>query len=231
MKELEYLRKYSKDVSLVDFSQLSEEIISTFPDYSIRMLSTSNQILQHEILFDEWAKYDYQFQSTLNYLKFNLVGIELILNKGKYSLLYAVKNTLGNTVFYEGRNPYTKELPYHINGLWQLIPKTFTDWYDKMHNGWVYFASQSNGILPVEDIVVLGDLDWGILEEIDAESLPFKLDNCLGLFNNGMGDYASIDLNCEDKKMGFIWWHTKSPKLNVEIWPIIDEWTKIGIEK
>jgi len=230
MEKLEYLRKYSKDVCFVDFSFLSEEIRKTLPKYWINVLSASDVRLKHEILFEEWSKYDYQFQSTLNYLKINLTDVELLFNDGKYSLLYSVKNKSGDIVFYEGGNPLAKELPNNIKEVWHKIPKTFTDWYDQLHNGWVYFASQSNGILPVEDVIILGDLDWGILEEIDSESLPFKLENCIGFFNNGMGDYASIDLNCQNKNMGFIWWHTKPPKLNIEIWPIIDEWTKIGIE-
>jgi len=231
MEKLEYLKKYSSDISFVDFNLLPEDIKKTLPQYWNNLLSATDDKLKNKILIDEWEKYNYQFQSTVNYLKSNLTDVELIFNNNKYSLLYSVKNKLGNIVFYEGKNPLTKELPESIKSIWDRIPKTFTDVYNQLHNGWVYFASQANGILPIEDVIILGDMDWGILDDIDPNSLPFKLDNCIGLFHNGLGDYASIDIESENKKSGFIWWHTKPPKLNIEIWPVIDEWTKIGMEK
>jgi hypothetical protein len=46
-----------------------------------------------------------------------------------------------------------------------------------------------------------------------------------------MGDYASIDLKSQNKKSGFIWWNAKPPKLDIEFWSVVDEWTKMGIEK
>jgi len=231
MEKLEYLKKYSADISFVDFSLLPEEISSTLPEYWRDILSVADTELRHQLLFNEWSKYSYQYQSTLNYLRVNLLKVELIFNNSKYSLLYSVKNRSGNIVFYEGRNPYTKEVPAVIGLIWDSIPKSFTNVYDQLHNGWVYFSSQSNGILPIEDVFILGDLDWGILDDIDAASLPFNLGTCVGFFSNGLGDYASIDLSSRDKNTGFIWWHAKPPKLNVEIWPVIDEWTMIGIEK
>ena len=231
MEKLEYLKKYSSDISFVDFNLLPEDIKKTLPQYWNNLLSATDDKLKNKILIDEWEKYNYQFQSTVNYLKSNLTDVELIFNNNKYSLLYSVKNKLGNIVFYEGKNPLTKELPESIKSIWDRIPKTFTDVYNQLHNGWVYFASQDNGILPIEDVIILGDMDWGILDDIDPNSLPFKLDNCIGLFHNGLGDYASIDIESENKKSGFIWWHTKPPKLNIEIWPVIDEWTKIGMEQ
>jgi len=231
MEKLEYLKKNSSDISVVESSDLSEDVKKTFPQYWVDLLSASDPGSRNAIVFKEWSKFSYQFQSTLDYLRTNLVDVELIFNKKKYALLYSVKNKAGGLVFYEGKNPNEKDIPPQIQEVWKKIPETFTDFYDQLHNGWVYFASQANGVLPIEDVIILGDLDWGILDDIDVESLPFKLENCIGFFNNGMGDYASIDLNSTDKKQGFIWWHTKPPKLGIEIWPVIDEWTKIGIEK
>lgn len=231
MEKLEYLKKYSSDIILVAYNDLPVQIQNEFPKYWVDLLAVGSAELRKTIVLNEWSKFSYQFQSTLQYLQSNLVDVELIFHKNKYALLYSIKNKAGSLVFYEGGNTYAKDVPLNIRQVWDKIPATFTDFYDQLHNGWVYYASQSNGVLPIEDVIILGDLDWGFLETIDLASLPFRLENCIGFFNNGMGDYACIDLNSEDEKQGFIWWNTKPPKLNVEIWPIIDEWTKIGIEK
>ena len=229
MEKLAYLQKYSTDVSFVDFSQLTEEITDTFPEYWKAVLSAASTDLSVKILLEEWAKFSYQYGSTVAYLKDHLLEVELIFNRGKYSLLYSVRNKAGGIAYYEGKNPFTKAIPENIKLVWDKIPDSFTGFYDQLHNGWVYFASQSNGLSPIEGVIVLGDLDWGILDDIDAASLPFALENCIGFFNNGMGDYAAIDLNSSDQQQGFIWWHTKPPKLNVDIWAVIDAWTKIGL--
>jgi len=231
MNKIEYLKKYSSDVSFVDFTFLPEEIKKTLPLYWNSLLSATDPAIKNKILIDEWEKYKYQYQSTLSYLKNNLSAVDLICTNNKYSLLYSLKNKAGEIVFYEGKNPLTKVLPDNIALIWERIPKTFTDVYDHLHNGWVYFASQANGVLPIEDVIILADMDWGILEDIEASSLPFRLENCVGFFHNGHGDYASLDVESTNQKLGFIWWHAKSPKLNIEIWPVIDEWTKIGMEQ
>lgn len=87
------------------------------------------------------------------------------------------------------------------------------------------------GLASVEDLFFLDDMDWGILEEIDVSSLPFSLKDSIPFFSNGMGAYACFDLKSKDKQRGFIWYHDKAPRLDIELWAVIDEWTKIGIER
>lgn len=224
MGKIEFLQKYSQDIQMVS---LEDETIENFPNYWIEALSKVTPTERKNRIVEEWKKYPYQFQSTTNYLFANLVDVELVKEKNNHALLYTVKNIRGEEVYYIGYNPLAKITPKYFDQL----PSSFKDIYNKLHNGWVYFASKANGLLPIEDTIVLSDEDWGILEEIEITSLPFKLDNSVGLFDNGMGDYASVDLKSTNEKEGFIWWHTKAPKLNIEIWAVIDEWTKIGIER
>jgi len=33
------------------------------------------------------------------------------------------------------------------------------------------------------------------------------------------------------KQSGLIWYHDKAPRLDIELWAVIDEWTKTGIER
>ncbi|MFC4212409.1 hypothetical protein ACFOWA_14515 [Pedobacter lithocola] len=227
MSKIEYLKKYNSKVEIIAFETLNENQLKNLPEYWKNALSQDSTSKTIDSILTQWKKFPYQFQSTIGYLQANLLEIELLADGDQLALLYTIKNVKGNEAYYIGYNPNTKPLIDYF----EKLPESFKDIYNQLHNGWVYYASKSNGLLPIEDTIVLADEDWGILEEIDVDELPFNLQNCIGLFDNGKGDYASIDLESENKKFGFIWWHTKAPKLGIEIWPVIDEWTKIGMER
>ena len=146
-------------------------------------------------------------------------------------LLYSIKNRIGKEIYYVGKNSKTLNIPNHLNKLWIKLPNTIKDIYKNLHNGWYYFASGSNGLSSVENIIILGQMDWGILDEINKNELPYKLENCIGLFHNGAGSYVCYDIKTKDKNNGFIWFKDKEPKNNIEMWAVIDEWTKISIEE
>ena len=227
MSKIEYLKKYNSGIQLLTVDTLSEEQLKEMPEFWKEAISQVEVTERETSILEHWSKFLYQFQSTITYLKVNLLDVELVIDNDQLALLYTIKNLKGAEVYYIGFNPNTKTTIDYF----EKLPDSFKDIYNNLHNGWVYYASKSNGLLPIEDTIILGNEEWGILEEIDASTLPFKLDNCIGLFDNGKGDYASIDLQSENEKIGFIWWHTKMPKLNIEIWPVIDEWTRIGIER
>lgn len=227
MNKIDYLKKYNSEVKLLRFEELSEVELSNIPQYWKEALSQKNVAETSDSILKEWQRFTYQFQSTIGYLKANLVEVEIISEGNSLALLYTIRNIKGENVYYIGFNPNTKSTPDYF----EKLPDSFKDIYNELHNGWVYYASRSNGLLPIEDTIILGNEDWGILEEIDANSLPFSLNSCVGVFDNGMGDFVSINLESTNKSNGFIWWHTKPPKLDLEIWPVIDEWTKIGIER
>lgn len=224
MSKEDFLKKYSKNIEII---LLNNEIIKNIPAYWVEVLSKQTAEDRKKRIIEEWKKYPYQFQSTTNYLAENLLDIELVKENDNYALLYSVNSLDKIEVYYIGYNPLIKVLPNYFDKL----PLSFRDIYDKLHNGWVYFASKSNGLSPLEATFILGDEDWGILEDIDSTNFSFKLENSIGLFHNGMGDYAAIDIESENKTIGFIWKHNNMPSLNLEIWGIIDEWTKIGIER
>lgn len=111
VEKIAYLQKYSGDIKLVDMNSLTVDIKNTLPEYWNKLLLTDDFELRKNILFGEWSKYNYQYQSTISYLKINLTKVELIFNNNKYSLLYSVKNKSGNVVYYEGKNPLDKNIP------------------------------------------------------------------------------------------------------------------------
>jgi hypothetical protein len=143
--------------------------------------------------------------------------------------LYSINTPDGNEIYYVGKNPKTLKIPSNLEKIWNKLPNTITEIYKNLHNGWYYFASESDGLESVENMIILNDYEWGILEKIDQKALPYKLENCVGLFHNGAGCYVCYDIETEDKNKGFVWFKGKAPKNDIEIWPVIDEWTKMSI--
>ncbi|WP_222609682.1 SMI1/KNR4 family protein [Fusobacterium necrophorum] len=215
----------------MEISSLDRTQFDTLPSYWQEAFNAHSSEEKLDIILSEWENYDYQFQAVHSYLEDNLIDVDLIRQNNEISLLYSLRNAAGNICYYEGKNPKTKHIPENIRSRWNEIPESFRDIYDELHNGWVFFASQSNGLSKVEDLFFLDEMDWGILEEIDVHSLPFSLSDSIPFFSNGMGAYACFDLKSKDKQSGFIWYHDKAPRLDIELWAVIDEWTKIGIER
>jgi hypothetical protein len=231
MEKLVYLRKYAKDIEIINYFQLNENEKSNLPIYWCEAFKEKNMEKTINIILSEWEKYDYQFQSTLSYLHKNLVRIELIKTNNELSLLYSIKNASEKEVYYIGKNPKTLRVRNSLIKLWGKLPNTIRDIYEKLHNGWFYFASGSNGLSSIDDIIILNNIEWGILEQMDIKTLPYKLENCIGLFHNGAGSYVCYDIKSKDKNKGFIWFSNKKPKNNIEMWAVIDEWTKMSIEE
>lgn len=229
--KLTFLRRYSPNIEILGVSSFDKSQLDMLPSYWQEAFKAHSSEEKLDIILSEWANYDYQFQAVHSYLEDNLIDVDLIRQNNEISLLYSLRNAAGNICYYEGKNPKTKNTPENIRKRWNEIPESFRDIYDELHNGWVYFASQSNGLSAVENLFFLDEMDWGILEEIDVHSLPFVLSDSIPFFSNGMGAYACFDLKSKDNQSGFIWYHDKAPRLDIELWAVIDEWTKIGIER
>lgn len=135
------------------------------------------------------------------------------------------------SVITRGKIPRQKRFPkkYATDGM--KYPKVFEIFMTNFIMAGSILRLNPMGLASVEDLFFLDDMDWGILEEIDVSSLPFSLKDSIPFFSNGMGAYACFDLKSKDKQRGFIWYHDKAPRLDIELWAVIDEWTKIGIER
>jgi hypothetical protein len=229
MEKLMYLKKYSKNIELLDFQYISENDKIILPDYWIKALTKKTVNEKVETVLSEWDKFNFQFQSTVNYLYNNLVDIELMKNNNELVLLYSIKNKNGKEIYYVGKNPKTINIQNNKKNIWVKLPDTIKNIYENLHNGWYYFASESNGLSSVENMIVLNEIEWGILDEI--KTLPYKLENCIGIFHNGSGNYVCYDIETKDKNNGFIWYKTKEPRNNIKLWPVIDEWTKLSMEE
>jgi hypothetical protein len=227
---VKYLERFPSVAQAVDFNTLEQDVIKTLPQYWVEVFGTSEFEVRKAILLNEWAKYPYQLEATAKFLSDNLFDLDLISRDGEISMLYSIKNLAGKPVYYNGLNPKAKVFTPKLQAVWNQLPEAVTLLYDNLHNGWFHYSSHSTGYSSVQDLIFLSDLEWGILDEIDAEGLPFKLEDCVTLFHNGAGGYVCFNVKEKDKKKGFIWWKAEEPELNEELCPLIDEWTLIGLE-
>ena len=88
--------------------------------------------------------------------------------EGAYSILYTIRNSKGNIMYYEGRNPQKAQKNIELEGSWDKIPTSIRSFYENIHDGFYYYASESMGLVPLESVTYLGDedLEWSIIDEI-----------------------------------------------------------------
>ncbi|WPU97475.1 hypothetical protein SNE26_15725 [Mucilaginibacter sp. cycad4] len=227
---VKYLERFPPVAQIVEFAALEQDVVATLPQYWIDIFSVPEFEARKAILLNEWARYPYQLESTTKFLKDNLFDLDLISRDGEISMLYSIKNLAGKPVYYNGLNPKSRVLTPKLQAVWDLLPEAVTTLYENLHNGWFHYSSHATGYSSTQDMIFLADLEWGILDEIDEEALPFKLEDCVSLFQNGGGGYVCFNLKEKDKKKGFIWWKGEAPELDEELCPLIDEWTVIGLE-
>ncbi len=224
---LSYLKDYVTDPKILSLDQLSQDEKNTLPSSWIDILSCENNERINKAL-NYWVKFEVEFEQVVEYLRDNIVSINLIHHGFGYCLLYGVTSADKKRVlYYEGRNPKSKSINPVVDSVWKYLPDKFKAFYDDFHNGWYYLASGSMGLSPVEDFFFLDEEDWGILDEIGKS--PVDLESTLAVFTNGMGGYVCFEIT-NNSLFSLIWWSKKPPKLDINFWSIIDSWTVMGFE-
>lgn len=227
MDKIEFLSKYHRDVEIINDDLGGIEAI---PQSWKDILQTSGFGEKKAKILNLWRKYvGSVLSNTILYLEDNLEGIDLIRYSGKYSLLYSIKMPNRTIVYYEGGNPGSGRLPDELHNQWNRFPAKIRDFYENLHNGFYYYASGSMGIMPTEDILLLGEEDWGILDEL-KEPLKINLDSAFGVFSSGVGGYVAVDTSdCVNDK-ATLWFSNRQPKYDLIFWDIVDEWMVIGFQ-
>jgi hypothetical protein len=229
--DIDFLRKYNKDIKLIDSlnNNESNKGILVSGDWK-NVFQVNDFESRKNLVLELWNLHCKDILiNTISYLKDNLIGIDLIYYSSYSSVLYTIKNTKGEILYYEGRLPKESGF-YNLNyNYWNKIPSGVRGFYENVHDGFFYYASQSMGLSPIEDVINLNDLEWGIIEGL-KEPLQIILDSTYGFFTNGMGTYVVIDLkNCKNDNAA-LWSAKKQPKYNLNFWNIVDEWIVLGFE-
>lgn len=148
-----------------------------------------------------------------------------------YSILYTIKNRLGEELYYEGRIPQTSFDNEELRKSWGEVPVKIREFYENVHNGFYYYASGAMGLVSLEDVAFLGDddFDWSIIDDLE-EPLQIDLNTSFGFFSNGMGSYIAIDYkNCNNDN-ATLWSANDQPEYHINFWDYVDEWIVIGFE-
>jgi len=221
----EYLSRYVHNLQIITVDDTNLDALATLPAvWSDLLLLDQEKRIKYVI--KSWQTFGEDLRNITHFLEHHLEGIHFIHSSRGLGMIYSIRKDDGHIVYYEGRPPSMDTQLIDSRQL-NKTPSTLQQFYEQHHNGWYYFASVSMGPMPLEKLFLLGQKDWGILEELPL--LDFDLNQCLAIFNNGMGDYLSLDLTGDQPK-GLLWYHDQAPKVNIDFWDYLDEWMCIGLE-
>lgn len=227
MDKLLYLQQYHKDIKLIHDPV---KAIDNIPSSWVDILGENDKKKKISILLDSWSKNIFPcLQNTIMYLREYLDDVELIFYNENYSLLYTILNSNGEALYYEGRVPGKSGITDKLLLSWPVLPSSIRTFYEHLHNGFYYYASESMGLLPLEDVVVFEDEDWGILDDL-TDPLQIHLPTTFGFFASGMGGYVALDSADCDEGKSTLWFTNRQPKYNVNFWDVVDEWIVIGMQ-
>ena len=180
---INYLKKYRPNVEIQN--NLEGIDVDKIPKFWIEIFENKDFDSKKNYVIKSFKKnHSVVLKNTIMYLVDNLIAVNLINNDNEYSIIYTIKNKLGNHVYYEGKNPKNKIVDDRLLVVWEKLPILLRDFYDNLHNGWYYYASESMGLVNTESIINLSDLEWGILEEITSP-LRINLESSYSFFSNG----------------------------------------------
>lgn len=228
MDKLSFLKQYRKSIEFVSNRDLLNIEKENIPEKWIEIFKETDKNRKKDKLITLWNSVcEKELSNTISYLKENLLEFDLILDNGKYTVLYSIKSENDEILYYEGGIP-TNSIS-ELQQDWPKVPESIKEFYEKLHNGFYYLPSRAMGLVPIESITHFEDHEWGILEELDGP-LRVNIATTYGFFENGMGGYVAIDLNNCEGGVATLWFTNDKPEYNVDFWDIVDEWIVIGLQ-
>lgn len=221
--ELDYLRSFDPNIELLQASELGDDIPASWHD----VFALPNEYDQVEAALNLWQPLAAKIMPlTWEYLNDAADGVHLARFGGRIAMLYGIDPIDDHATYYAGGNPLELSRFPQLNSLWEKLPEGLYDFYAHVHSGFYYYPSEDGGPLPPNQIFVLGELDWQILDELH-KPLQVNLETTVALFANGGGGYIGYDY---ENKITVNWWATEQPTYHESFWPQVDEWTKISLE-
>ena len=226
----DYCLEINANVYIFQPCEIKKIPLGIIPQCWYDILSREDVDKRVQGILETWKKYlSSELYNTINYLEENLLDIELFKINDKYYLLYSIKTEAGEIQYYEGGNPLDSIAETELESVWNKIPESIRIFYENIHNGFYDYASKAMGIICTKHITNFGEVEWGIIYELE-ESMQIDLKSTFGFFNNGMGGYLAIDIiNC-DINSATLWFSDDQPEYNLNFWDVVDEWTKIGLQ-
>jgi hypothetical protein len=231
-KALNYLGKYLAEPKILPTLQASDPLMAKVPEWWRGVLQAEGDD-RIRLTLKAWENHRALLPTVFDFLAAHLRSVNLLIDKNLVAnttsvrLLYEMEKN-GKAIYHAGGNPVQKSMTPQVRAAWDKLPADFRQFYDTLHNGWYYVASNSMGPSPTEDFFILDDLEWGILEDIDDPGCDLK--DLLAVYTNGMSAYVALSI--EKRAYGnVLWWKDKPPRLNIDAWGVMDAWTEIGLNK
>ena len=178
----------------------------------------------------QWGRNEhirYEMRNTIMYLKEYCQDVEVMRVGASYYLLYSIKNRLGEMVYFVGGNPLRVKPNEAVCRLWQKIPESVKGFYG-FHDGFFDYET-ATGFDPLAELICIGDLDWGVIDQLGLE-VQVDMSASLAFLSNRSGDYLVVDTNdCENNK-AVLWSSQMEPLYDQTFWDIADEWIVIFLE-
>lgn len=227
--KLDFLRKYKRNVRIIPFDQTNKFDPEWMPSAWYDLFNETDVTTRIETILSMWKEHmGTELSNTISYLSEHLKEIDLMEIDGRYSILYTIK-TGSKEIYYEGRSPKDAFNNEVLEESWDKIPPSIRKFYENVHNGFYYYASESMGLVPLEAVTFFDDDEWGIIEELE-EPLQIDLKTTFGFFKSGMGGYVAVDYSNFDNDLATLWWTNKQPRYKINFWDVVDEWIVIGFE-
>ena len=170
-----------------------------------------------------------EMSNTISFLEEFLKNIEIMRIGEQYSVLYTIINQDNEIEYYQGNNPYEKRNNKKLDEFFKNAPSSIQNFYTNVHNGFYYYPSKGMGLSPYNDVICLGDYEWGIIDEIEEDNLKLNLETSFGFFNNSMGTYVIIDFS-QNINNSILWSAKDEPDYELNFWDVVDEWMVIGFQ-
>lgn len=227
--KLEYLRKYNSKIEIIKNENI-EKHICNIPEKWQEVLIENDFIVKKNKVIKIWNKVlRTECRNTIQYLSDNLVSLDLLYDGTIYSLLYGIKSSDNEVLYYEGQLVLDLNKNIKLKNRWKDLPKSIQRFYEDLHNGFYYYSSHSMGLVPEDEVTNLGEYDWGILEILE-DTVKIDMTSSFGFFSNGMGAYVVIDSNNCLHEEATLWFKDRQPKYGVKFWDVVDEWIVLGIQ-
>ncbi len=220
---LDFLSDYVEEPKVVSYCDLGSIEKQKIPQTWLNILSDEKRKI--EKLKKQWATFEGVLSLVYEYICDNLISLDLVFFNDRYHLVYGLKSEYEEEVlYYQASNPKDIQDTDYL----KLLPEKLKQFY-LFQDGWVYLASGTMGIMPIEEIFRLSEYDWEIEESNEFDSLTVNLESSIAIFSNGMGGYISFDERMGELK-SMIWWATEFPTFNIEFWPTLDTWIRLGFD-
>ncbi|QBO35729.1 hypothetical protein EQG49_04255 [Periweissella cryptocerci] len=231
MDKYKFLSKYtlsdSKAIPVKNSRKLGEIRV---PEYWLAILDEKDIEKKKNIVLNEWKKYvKVELRNTIQYLESFLKNIELFRVEDDVYLLYTIESYQTNkTMYYAGGNPLTihRDMNDNLKALWGNIPIALRNFYEKLHDGFYYYPSQSMGLDKMLNIESMDDVELPL--NIEPK---INIQNTYNFLSTGSGSYVTLDITNDENVKTMIWLKDFEPMLDLEFWDAIDEYYYIGFDE